>query len=100
MNKTRSHFHISKKINQLNLFYIYMLHHYGVKLILVFDGGFLPIKGDHETKCSQRIYHVSLRFTYSYLDSPPRALNMVDAKRFCCCHSYDLSVAKDCYPSG
>jgi hypothetical protein len=49
MNKTRSHFHISKKINQLNLLYIYMLRHYGVKLILVFDGGFLPIKGDHET---------------------------------------------------
>ncbi|KAK3165614.1 hypothetical protein QOZ80_1AG0035490 [Eleusine coracana subsp. coracana] len=27
-----------------------MLRHYGVKPILVFDGGFLPIKGDQETK--------------------------------------------------
>jgi hypothetical protein len=35
-----------------------MLRHYGVKPILVFDGGLLPIKSDQETKRARYILYI------------------------------------------
>lgn len=40
-----------------------MLRHHGVKPILVFDGGFLPVKGDVEAKRAKYVTRILLIVT-------------------------------------
>lgn len=53
--------HINYCMHRVNL-----LRHYGVKPIMVFDGGFLPMKGEQESKRA-RYQHV--QFKSSFLHS-------------------------------
>lgn len=45
-----------------------LLRHYGVKPVLVFDGGLLPMKGEQEKKRARYVYYHLFRLYHSLFD--------------------------------